>query len=79
MKKSTTLSTFVFILFFINLTNIDAQWQQTNGPFSGIVSAIETDGTRLYASCRGGGLYRSDDNGDPRFHASGEPFVHESR
>ena len=63
MKKTFTHTSLTFILLFFCFTNVHAQWQQTNGPFGGVISAIESDGTHLYASCRGGGLYRSDDNG----------------
>ncbi|MDP2303945.1 MAG: T9SS type A sorting domain-containing protein [Ignavibacteria bacterium] len=59
-KHSFYLSISVVVLFSI-LTN--AQWVQTNGPQSGSVRALVSDGERIYAGVSSGGVYVSTNNG----------------
>jgi hypothetical protein len=58
MKKVTLL-----FFAFIGLTNMaNAQWQQTHGPFGGIVNCFTACGNTLFAGTSYN-LYTSSDNG----------------
>ncbi|MBO0695589.1 MAG: regulator, partial [Verrucomicrobia bacterium] len=63
MKKSilllcAALGTLVFLP-----TKSDADWQRSNGPWSGQVMDILADGSNVFAGSRGGGVFLSTDNG----------------
>jgi len=51
---------------FLMLLNFsaEAQWVQTNGPAEGIVLALVSYGTKLFAGTGGGGIFLSPNNGD---------------
>lgn len=51
------------IVFFLVSVIINAQWIQTNGPYSGTARSFYYDGTYLFAGTYGG-VYRSADNGN---------------
>jgi hypothetical protein len=66
MKKILVFSVLVIILH----TNIKAQWIQTNGPSSGYLTDLTSDGTNIYIaassqnnSSRGPGVFHSNNNG----------------
>jgi len=42
---------------------IHAQWQHTNGPYGGVINALTFSGADLLVGTRGGGVFRSTDNG----------------
>jgi len=61
------MKTFIFILTIsilgLNYKFCNAGWQQTNGPYGGIIYAIDTSGTNIYAGAYYGGVFLSTDNG----------------
>src|SRR5205814_10492592 len=44
-------------------TKSDADWTRSNGPWSATVMDILANGSNLFAGTRGGGVFRSTDNG----------------
>ncbi|MFZ4399591.1 MAG: T9SS type A sorting domain-containing protein [Bacteroidales bacterium] len=55
----------LFILFVLSIainTNINAQWQQTNGPFGGSVNCFAENGNSIFAGTEVG-LFKSDNYG----------------
>jgi photosystem II stability/assembly factor-like uncharacterized protein len=58
MKKIILL--FLAFSALINFSN--AQWQQTNGPFGGVVNCIAVSGSKIFAGTRTG-VFLSTDNG----------------
>src|SRR3954471_5329745 len=52
--------TFLSLCFFIK---INAQWQQTNGPYGGVVNSFAIIDTNIFAGVNGGGIYLSTNNG----------------
>ena len=55
MKKVIT----ILVLAFLMVTNANAQWQQTNGPFGGEVKALAISGTNIFAGTWGAGDRKS--------------------
>ena len=54
----------LLILAFLTVTlTSKAQWTQTNGPKGGIINALTSYGTNLFAGTFGGGIYLSTNNG----------------
>jgi len=58
MKKLYIL---VIAMLIGNIVN--AQWQQTNGPYGGYIYSLATNGSNLYAGTYGGGVFLSTNNG----------------
>ena len=59
MKKLIAISCILICCIF----NVQAQWQQTNGPYGGVIMSIASDGNTVFAGTMGSGVYRSTDNG----------------
>ncbi len=49
--------------FLGNITILDAQWIQTNGPYSGDITSFAVDDTIIFAGANNGGVYRSTNDG----------------
>ncbi|MCX6122023.1 MAG: FG-GAP-like repeat-containing protein [Ignavibacteriales bacterium] len=62
-----TLTRFSLLLllftFFSQVALSQINWQQTNGPYGGIVRALAVSGSNLFAGTEGGGVFLSTDNG----------------
>lgn len=56
----------LLLILFICFSNIlNAQWEQTNGPYGGDIRCIALSGSNIYAGTAGGnGVYVSNDNGN---------------
>ncbi|MBI4645454.1 MAG: SprB repeat-containing protein [Bacteroidia bacterium] len=65
MKKFVFITKLLtaFLLVIVNCTMINAQWQQTNGPYGGNIRCIASDGTIIFAGTAGGGMFLSTNNG----------------
>src|SRR5689334_10856161 len=72
MIKSLTLFVSLVILFF-TINNLQAQWQQTNGPYGGYITALTSTATDIYLGTAGTGVYRSSDNGVSWISVSNDP------
>ena len=59
MKKILILLT----IFICVANTINAQWQQTKGPYGGLIDCIATDGTNIFVGT-GSGIILSTDNGN---------------
>ncbi|MFH1004572.1 MAG: regulator, partial [Bacteroidota bacterium] len=59
MKKQLL---FISVLAILGLS-ANAQWQQTNGPYGGIITCLSTSGTNIFAGTNGGGVFLSSNNG----------------
>ncbi len=54
----------IFLTILALSANIaNAQWQQANGPYGGIIHCIETSGTNIFAGTFGGGMFLSINKG----------------
>ena len=68
MKKSfyyipSFLKLILIICSIIFIEKSEAQWTQMDGPNSGDIWSINSNGSSLFAGTFGGGIFRSDDNG----------------
>ena len=62
--KSFKMKTKIIILFLMLASwGLNAQWIRTNGPEGGFVTSLSKEGNIVYAAIRGGGIYKSEDNG----------------
>ena len=59
MKKSI----FFVIAFILTISIVNAQWQQTNGPYGSEINTIAVSGTNIFAGPHGGVVYLSGDTG----------------
>ena len=62
MSKITCIRILVALLFTLS-NPIFAQWEQTNGPYGGIVNSLAVSGTNLFAGTLRGGVFLSTNNG----------------
>jgi photosystem II stability/assembly factor-like uncharacterized protein len=62
MKKKLCLTLFACIFL---LNSVYSQWEQTDGPYGGVIEDILTNNTNFFVACSGntGGVYTSSDNG----------------
>ena len=44
-------------IFILSCISTNAQWIKTNGPEGGEISALATDGNRIFAGTQGSGIY----------------------
>src|SRR5512138_227394 len=51
-------------IFIIASLAVNAQWQQTNGPFGGRINCLTLKGTEIFTGTYYGGIFLSADNGD---------------
>ncbi len=54
----------LFTVFVMSTTVMNAQWVQTNGPYSWDVRTIAIDGSSIYAGTFADGIFLSNDNGN---------------
>ena len=59
MKRITVLL-FITLFFY---SHINAQWQQTNGPYGRNINCMAVSGSNIFAGTDHGSLYLSSDNG----------------
>ena len=57
------IKTFILLAFFGLSSLVNAQWQQTNGPYGGNINCIASDGTNIFAGTNGQGVFLSSNNG----------------
>jgi len=62
MKTNKLFSILIALIFLAKIAN--AQWQQTNGPYSGCVYCFTSDSANLYMGTQKAGVFRSNDNGN---------------
>jgi fibronectin type 3 domain-containing protein len=53
----------LFLLFSLQISFSQINWQQTNGPYGGIVNCFAVSGTNLFAGTNGSGAFLSTNNG----------------
>ena len=52
------IKTFILLAFFGLSSLVNAQWQQTNGPYGGNINCIASDGTNIFAGTYGNGIWK---------------------
>jgi photosystem II stability/assembly factor-like uncharacterized protein len=63
--KTSIHTALLIILFAVAVPHLlYSQWQQTNGPYGGQVTAFAVNGSTLFAATGRGGVYRSTDYGE---------------
>ena len=63
MKKSVLLFCAALWTLAFLPTKSEADWTRSNGPWSATVMDILANGSNLFSATRGGGVFRSTDNG----------------
>jgi photosystem II stability/assembly factor-like uncharacterized protein len=64
----------IIAVLSLTILNVNAQWNQLNGPYGGAVRNIFTKGNRMYAGTDGGGVFLSTDTGNSWSRLNGFPY-----
>jgi ligand-binding sensor domain-containing protein len=61
--KSYVHFSFILVIIFLTISNrLYSQWTNTNGPIGGVISALATSGTNIFAGTEAG-VFLSTNNG----------------
>lgn len=63
MKRSRMISCVIALTLFCSISNSQAQWVHTNGPWGAYIYRIMSVGQTTYAASQGSGVFRSSDDG----------------
>src|SRR5437879_1737208 len=63
MRSTRQLLVSVTLIYIFCTVLSQAQWQQTSGPYGGVVQCYTVSGSNIFAGCYYGGVFMSTDTG----------------